>query len=82
MRTAPKDVVLVESYKDASLLDLDQVSLGWCPADGSLETASEKGKQSIWHATKYRRIGRQPEPTFLPPFICKSFLLTTVDQQE
>ena len=58
MQPAPKDFVLVESYKDASLLDLDQVSLGWSPADGALESASEKGKQSIWRATKYRRIGQ------------------------
>ena len=64
MQPEPKDVVLVESYKDASLLDLDQVSLGWSPADGSLETASEKGKQSIWRATERRRNGRQPEPAF------------------
>lgn len=54
MQPAPKDVVLVESYKDASLLDLDQVSLGWSPADGALETESEKGKQSIWRATECR----------------------------
>ena len=33
MQTAPKGVALVESYKDASLLDLDQVSLGWSLAD-------------------------------------------------
>ena len=40
MQPAPKDVVLVESYKDASLLDLDQVSLGWSPADGALSRNS------------------------------------------
>ena len=33
MQTAPKGVALMESYKDASLLDLDQVSLGWSLAD-------------------------------------------------
>ena len=29
MQTAPKGVALLETHKDASLLDLDQVSLGW-----------------------------------------------------
>ena len=33
MQTAPKGVALVETHKDASLLDLDQVSLGWSLAD-------------------------------------------------
>ena len=35
MRLAPKGVALVETHKDASLLDLDQVSLGWSPADAA-----------------------------------------------
>ena len=29
MQTAPKGFALLETHKDASLLDLDQVSLGW-----------------------------------------------------
>ena len=33
VRLAPKGFALVETHKDASLLDLDQVSLGWSPAD-------------------------------------------------
>ena len=33
MQTAPKGVALVETHKDASFLDLDQVSLGWSLAD-------------------------------------------------
>ena len=33
MRLAPKGVALLETHKDASLLDLDQVSLGWSLAD-------------------------------------------------
>ena len=33
MRLAPKGVALLETHKDASLLDLDQVSLGWSRAD-------------------------------------------------
>ena len=33
MQTAPKGVALLETHKDASLLDLDQVSLGWSLAD-------------------------------------------------
>lgn len=36
MQTAPKGVALLETHKDASLLDLDQVSLGWSLADGIL----------------------------------------------
>ena len=33
MQTAPKGFALLETHKDASLLDLDQVSLGWSLAD-------------------------------------------------
>ncbi len=33
MRLAPKGVALLETHKDALLLDLDQVSLGWSLAD-------------------------------------------------
>ena len=40
MQTAPKGFALVETHKDASLLDLDQVSLGWSPADGALSRNS------------------------------------------
>ena len=36
MQTAPKGFALVETHKDASLLDLDQVSLGWSLADSIL----------------------------------------------
>ena len=33
VQTAPKGFALLETHKDASLLDLDQVSLGWSLAD-------------------------------------------------
>ena len=36
MQTAPKGFALLETHKDASLLDLDQVSLGWSLADSIL----------------------------------------------
>lgn len=41
MQTAPKGVALVETHKDASLLDLDQVSLGWSLA-GSILSRNER----------------------------------------
>ncbi len=53
MQPAPKDFVLVESYKDASLLDLDQVSLGWSPADGTLSrnNTSQERRHSLCQYT-------------------------------
>ena len=49
VQTAPKGVALVESYKDASLLDLDQVSLGWSLA-GSILSRNE-GRNGRWQYT-------------------------------
>ena len=49
MQTAPKGVALVESYKDASLLDLDQVSLGWSLA-GSILSRNER-RNGRWQYT-------------------------------
>ena len=52
MQPAPKDFVLVESYKDLSVLDLDQVSLGWSPADGYLSSNERRNRQmSIYHCS-------------------------------
>ena len=52
MQPAPKDFVLVESYKDLSVLDLDQVSLGWSPADGALSRIGRRNrKMSIYHCS-------------------------------
>ena len=41
MQTAPKGFALLETHKDASLLDLDQVSLGWSLA-GSVLSRNER----------------------------------------
>ena len=44
MRLAPKGVALLETHKDASLLDLDQVSLGWSLADAiTIRNSIDKG---------------------------------------
>ena len=52
MQPAPKDFVLVESYKDLSVLDLDQVSLGWSPADGALSRKGRRNRRmSIYHCS-------------------------------
>ena len=52
MQPAPKDFVLVESYKDLSVLDLDQVSLGWSPADGYLSRNERRNREmSIYHCS-------------------------------
>ena len=52
MQPAPKDFVLVESYKGLSVLDLDQVSLGWSPADGYLSSNERRNRQmSIYHCS-------------------------------
>lgn len=52
MQPAPKDFVLMESYKDLSVLDLDQVSLGWSPADGYLSRNERRNRQmSIYHCS-------------------------------
>ena len=52
MQPAPKDFVLMESYKDLSVLDLDQVSLGWSPADGYLSRNERRNrKMSIYHCS-------------------------------
>ena len=52
MQPAPKDFVLMESYKDLSVLDLDQVSLGWSPADGYLSRNERRnGQMSIYHCS-------------------------------
>ena len=49
VQTAPKGVALVESYKDASLLDLDQVSLGGSLADGIL--SRNERRNGSWQYT-------------------------------
>ena len=49
VQTAPKGVALVESYKDASLLGLDQVSLGWSLA-GSILSRNER-RNGRWQYT-------------------------------
>ena len=42
----------MESYKDLSVLDLDQVSLGWSPADGYLSRNERRnGQMSIYHCS-------------------------------
>ena len=49
MQTAPKGVALMESHKDASLLDLDQVSLGWSLA-GRVLSRNER-RSGRWQYT-------------------------------
>ena len=52
MQPAPKDFVLVEFYKDLSVLDLDQVSLGWSPADSYLSRNERRNRpMSIYHCS-------------------------------
>ena len=52
MQPAPKDFVLVEYYKVLSVLDLDQVSLGWSPADGYLSRNERRNREmSIYHCS-------------------------------
>ena len=52
MQTAPKGFALLETHKDASLLDLDQVSLGWSLADAiAVRNSNDTGGRELCRYT-------------------------------